>query len=126
MADEERKPDRLWALFDNEWAYKGGIVAEEQPGETENPEGYQVLEVTRFPMLYEQWDPTHKAWVIDEAKKAASEKEVEMLRATRPELAEMIQSAIQEWLLNVLPEIVPGLRISEEQRARYFPLTGRK
>jgi hypothetical protein len=124
--EEPIEPDRNWALFDKQWTYRGGIVSKTKPTKEDNPEGYTIIEVERFPQFYEHWDPNAETWIADTQKRVTAERKVRLEHASRPEFAEMIRQEVQELVLNVLPEIVPGLQLTEAQIKRLFPLARRK
>jgi hypothetical protein len=112
--------DKNWALFDQDWKYKGGVVSPEGPDAGENPEGYQVVEVQRFPAPFEVWDKNRHVWVVcDKARRTQEDLADQALLQTHGPLIDLIERRTQAWLYSGLQNL--GVPLTEEQAESLFP-----
>lgn len=105
-----------WALFDENWRYKGGIILAEgkMPTEVENPEGWQARQVYRFPQYHEQWDQQKQAWKSDNEVKRRAE-----IRANAQ--SKTPDAVTQAWMYALLKRLFPNIQVPEDVMDEYFP-----
>jgi hypothetical protein len=113
-----------WALFDEEWNFKGGVTTLEGVTPTDdgsNPKGYQEVKVKRFPQHYEHWDPKRGSWAQDRAAKAKEEAIVGILEKQATGELDLPQGRTQRWFYLLLQRLFPDTKIPADVMQEFFP-----
>ena len=123
---EDTREKKLWAFFDKDWNYVGGLVklGKEPPTKEENNRGYHFEEVERFPGSAEIWNQKHGGWIVDTQRANTLERVVQYREASREDFASLVMEDVQKWMLETLREL--GIEVNAEQEARLFPLVKTK
>lgn len=114
-----------WALFDEDWVYKGGVITDKGKTPTEdgaNPKGFKEVEVKRFPQHYETWDQKSKSWKQDLRAKKKVDREIKVLEASRKGELDIPLGRTQRWFYLLLKELFPDTHISAKVMEDFFPL----
>jgi hypothetical protein len=112
----------LWALLDTDGTFKGGVSSDGPPEAGDNPTGWRIQHVERWPQPGERWDEGQNDWVLDAKQK--EEHDARQAAVAPDPNAPVSRREMQETLLTMLPQL--GITISEEQRRKVLPLAQKK